>query len=398
MAPPPPPPLPSNPGAQYTQQFLSTALSQRGPSALPYTEDSKWLIRQHLVALAEAYPSLHPKSSAFTHNDGRTVNLLQAEGTIPILYNTSLYNIPASIWLLEPYPRLPPSVFLTPTSNMVVKPNHPFVDRDGSVHAPYLRSWVYPSSNLLDLVRSLSHLFGQDPPLYTRHQHPNPNPNPSPTLSPSPSSSRIYSPSPSPSQYQPRPAQQQRPTEDPAEVYRRNAINKVLDQVHGDMAAMRKAREAEMEGMFGTQAALRQRAEEIARGVREMTEEKEALEQQLQVVLMNSDVLEGWVRENEGKRRRDSDVDVDEVFEPVDVLSRQMVDCMAADLAVEDTVYSLDKAVQDGAIPFEMYLKSVRALSREQFFHRALAAKVRAAQVQMQVVGMAARAHPQYAS
>lgn len=104
------------------------------------------------------------------------------------------------------------------------------------------------------------------------------------------------------------------------------------------------------------------------------------------------------MRENEGKRRRDSDVDVDEVFEPADVLSRQMVDCTSADLAVEDTVYSLDKAVQEGAISFEMYLKSVRALSREQFFHRALAAKVRAAQVQMQVAGMAARAHQPYAS
>ena len=201
---------------------------------------------------------------------------------------------------------------------------------------------------------------------------------------------------------QPLPPQQQQqqrpPTEDPAEVYRRNVISKILETVHGDIAILRKAQEAEMEGLFGTQAALRQRAEEISRGAREMTEEKEALEQQLQLVLMNADVLEGWVRENEGKRRRDLDVDVDGVFEPADTLSRQLIECTAADLAVEDTVYSLDKAVQEGAVPFEMYLKSVRALSREQFFHRALAAKVRAAQVQAQITSMAARAPPQHAS
>ncbi|GAB2224870.1 hypothetical protein Droror1_Dr00005648, partial [Drosera rotundifolia] len=51
----------SNP---QTQQFLSNVRSQRGPSALPYTEDVQWLIRQHLLALTSTYPSLIPKSEA----------------------------------------------------------------------------------------------------------------------------------------------------------------------------------------------------------------------------------------------------------------------------------------------------------------------------------------------
>ncbi|XP_062179058.1 uncharacterized protein LOC133883686 [Phragmites australis] len=46
--------------------------------------DFKWLIRKHLVAVAEAFPSLHPKTSLFTHNDGRAAHVLQADGTIPI--------------------------------------------------------------------------------------------------------------------------------------------------------------------------------------------------------------------------------------------------------------------------------------------------------------------------
>lgn len=185
--------------------------------------------------------------------------------------------------------------------------------------------------------------------------------------------------------------------DDPAEVYRRNAINKILENVHGDLAMLRKNQEAEMENMFSTQAVLRQREQEILKGMREMVEEKEALEQQLQIVMMNSDVLEGWVRENEGRKVQDA-VQVDEVFETVDVCSKQLLECTAADLAVEDTVYSLDKAVQEGVISFEVYLKSVRVLSREQFFHRALAAKVKAAQVQVQVQSMAARVPNQYAS
>ncbi|KAG0459186.1 hypothetical protein HPP92_022314 [Vanilla planifolia] len=161
-----------------------------------------------------------------------------------------------------------------------------------------------------------------------------------------------------------------RPTDDPAEVYRRNAINKILEAVHADIAALRKSREVEIEGLFATQAELRRREQELTRGVREMLEEKEGLEQQLQLVLMNTDVLEGWLRQNDGKWRRE--VDVDNVFDPVDVLSRQMLECTAADLALEDTIYSLDKAMQEGSIPSEMYLKNVRVLSREQFFSAGL--------------------------
>jgi ESCRT-I complex subunit TSG101 len=113
---------------------------------------------------------------------------------------------------------------------------------------------------------------------------------------------------------------------------------------------------------------------------------------------MNTDVLEAWVRQNEGKVKGGmEDIDVDKAFECVDVLSKQMLECTAADMAIEDVVYSLDKAVQEGAMPFVQYLRNVRLLSREQFFNRATAAKVRAAQMQAQVASMAARA-PRYAS
>lgn len=150
-----------------------------------------------------------------------------------------------------------------------------------------------------------------------------------------------------------------------------------------------------MEGMFTAQAVLRQREEEVLKGLREMQYEKEALEQQLQMVLMNTDVLEGWVRDNEGKLGGDTtNVNGDEAFEPSDPLSKQMLESTSSDLAIEDVVYALDKAVQEGSIPFDLYMRNVRLLSREQFFHRAMAAKVRAAQMQAKVTTMASRAPP----
>ncbi|RLN08050.1 uncharacterized protein C2845_PM11G20820 [Panicum miliaceum] len=399
MARSPPAAPPSAGGAQYAQQFLNTALSQRGPSALPYAEDVKWLIRNHLVALAEAFPSLHPKTALFTHNDGRAAHLLQADGTIPIHHAGASYNLPAVIWLPEPYPRSPPLVFLSPTRDMVIKPHHPLVDRSGLVaNAPYLRSWVFPSSNLVDLVRSLSHLFGLDPPLFTRNPPPaaaptptNPSPQPPPPrVSPSPSPSYRLGGFPASPQLAPRPP----PAEDPAEVFKRNAVAKLVDMAYADATALWTAREAEVDALFAVQGELRHRGDLVTQGVRKMGEEKEALELRLQDVMMATDVVEAWVAEN---TRRGNTQATEDTIEPVDVLSRQMIECTAADLALEDTIYALDKAIQEGSVPFDGYLRSVRALSREQFFHRALSAKVHTAQQQAKVASMAARA-PQYTS
>lgn len=184
-------------------------------------------------------------------------------------------------------------------------------------------------------------------------------------------------------------------SDDPSEVYKRNAINKLVENVHNDVGQLRKMREAEMEGMFNAQAVLRQREEELSKGLRSMQEEKEGLEQQLQMILMNTDVLEGWVRENEAKLGGDlSNVNADDAILPSDSLSKQMLECTASDLAIEDVVYALDKAVQEGSITFDLYMRNVRLLSREQFFHRATSGKVRMIQMQTQVTNMASRAPP----
>ncbi|CAN0843621.1 Protein ELC [Linum grandiflorum] len=419
MAPTPTVPSPS----QEIQQFLSSVLSQRGPSALPYNEDTKWLIRQHLLALVTSYPSLEPKTATFTHNDGRSVNLLQADGTIPMMFQGVTYNIPVIIWLMDSYPRYPPCVYVNPTRDMIIKRPHAHVNPSGLVSVSYLQNWIYPSSNLLDLIRELSSVFGRDPPLYAqRRPNSNPNHNLNPIPSPSPRPSQSYASDPSnlshassfgsvtgpghgpyqrpmarpypPSPYGSGGATPARPqqTDDAAEVFRRNAINKIVEMAHGDMLQLRKTREAEMEGLFSGQAELRRREEDLNRGLKELQDEKEGLEAQLQVVLMNSDVVEAWVRENEGKVKGNlGEVDVDGAFECMDSLSKQMLECTAADLAIEDVVYSLDKAVQEGAVPFDQYLRNVRFLSRDQFFHRATGAKVRAVQMQAQVASMASR-------
>ena len=47
------------------------------------------------------------------------------------------------------------------------------------------------------------------------------------------------------------------------------------------------------------QALLSQRADQLKQGLRELVQEKEGLENQLQVTLTNTDILETWLRAND---------------------------------------------------------------------------------------------------
>ena len=110
-------------------------------------------------------------------------------------------------------------------------------------------------------------------------------------------------------------------------------------------------------------------------------------------MLTNSNVVEEWLRHNDNTA---PEVDIDTAFEPVDVWSKQLLESSASDYVLEDCMYSLTKAVaaddsESRKLSVDAYLKQTRTLARDQFFHRALAFKVRAAQAQAQVAQMATR-------
>ncbi|KAG6548231.1 hypothetical protein Mapa_010282 [Marchantia paleacea] len=421
------PPSPS--ASRSLVQYLNQILSMRGPNQLPYDEEVKWAIRQNLLAVIKDYAGLQVKTGSFTHNDGRTTNLLQVYGTIPMFFKEVKYNIPVTMWLLEAFPRVGPMVFVTPTQDMVIKHQHRFVDASGTVTIPYLSQWIYPRSNLVELVQNLSEVFGLDPPLYSRppvaattHVHRVPN---SSSSSHSPRASSIHhgtnpmnsssnlgpgSPRPqSPSAasfhglhrlqslnppYTVSPASSPRPgsqvkSENPVEVFRHNAVNALSERLHRDMNTMVRRANADMDELFNTQVILNERIEIVDQGFHEMQREKELLEEELQLYMTNTVEIESWLRHNDGDR---SELDIDRVFEPCDALSNQLLENTAADLAIEDILYSLDRAVQEGVIPWDNYYKTVRSLSREQFYLRATCAKVKAAQRHHQVEGMAFRA------
>ncbi|MEW5306902.1 MAG: hypothetical protein WDW36_009337 [Sanguina aurantia] len=156
-------------------EYLHNALSQRGPEATPYEEAAKGKIREDVFELQKVYPTLAVKLADFHHNDGRTLNVLKAQGTVPINYQGGRYNIPVTIWLTERYPYTPPTIYVEPTPNMMIKAGHPNVDRSGTVTMPSTRQWISPSSNLVETVFEMSQLFSREPPLFARPTQPSPS-------------------------------------------------------------------------------------------------------------------------------------------------------------------------------------------------------------------------------
>ncbi|KAI5080176.1 hypothetical protein GOP47_0005655 [Adiantum capillus-veneris] len=391
------------------QHYLRSLLTQRGPDSLPYSDGLGTLIEQHLLALTQDFPSLLIIPSPFFEDDGTCVQLLQAEGTIPMTFRGSPYNIPITMWLLESYPISSPLVFVSPTSDMVIKPHHQHVSKSGVVSLPYLVNWAYPNSNLADLARSLSRIFGLDPPLFTKvaslknaidefslasqtsSSHSSPlsstsNMNDYSFLSPSSSTS---SPSSSSSTEDLQMSHNQ--YIDPSEVFRQNAIKALSARMKLGLAEHQSMRDADMKKLTATEAQLKTRHKKIMLAVDRQQREREALEHKLQILRTNIDVVETWLGANNCKLHHCGEIDVDDVFVPCDALSNQMLKNKSADLALDDVLYSLDKAVHQGVMPMDAYLRHVRTIAREQFFYRATSMKIEAIQRQEQISSIAAR-------
>uniref|UniRef100_A0A2P2QP05 SB domain-containing protein n=1 Tax=Rhizophora mucronata TaxID=61149 RepID=A0A2P2QP05_RHIMU len=85
-----------------------------------------------------------------------------------------------------------------------------------------------------------------------------------------------------------------------------------------------------------------------------------------------SDLLINWLRVTDGKSLSPSltVADSDEAFEAVDENSKLVIDCLAADRAIDDLIDALDKALEQQVLNIDAYTKQVRALAREQFYSR----------------------------
>ncbi|EGN92474.1 hypothetical protein SERLA73DRAFT_191143 [Serpula lacrymans var. lacrymans S7.3] len=79
---------------------------------------------------------------------------------------------------------------------------------------------------------------------------------------------------------------------------------------------------------------------------------------------------------NVSELRRKGDPEVDELICSTSIVHNQLVNLVAEDNAIEDTIYHLHRALNTGRVDLERFLRTTRVLAEEQFTKRALMEKI----------------------
>lgn len=145
--------------------------------------------------------------------------------------------------------------------------------------------------------------------------------------------------------------------------------------------ALEAAASADMERQLNIQSELQSRSTTANREIAKLQQEREALDAAAHKLQASANALNKWLRENEPRAQIvraavSGEIDPDEAIIPSDPLSQQALTAQAADLALEDTLAALDKALEGKKVPLDEYLSQVRAVSRHQFIARALSSKI----------------------
>ncbi|KAG9318446.1 hypothetical protein JVU11DRAFT_537 [Chiua virens] len=81
---------------------------------------------------------------------------------------------------------------------------------------------------------------------------------------------------------------------------------------------------------------------------------------------------------NLSELRRKGDPEVDELVCSTSIVHNQLINLVAEDNGIEDTIYHLHRALNTGRIDLERFLRTTRVLAEEQFMKRALIEKIQA--------------------
>lgn len=387
------------------------------------------ITKNHVTSVLNVYKGLVYEIEPFVFNDGSRKELLNLQGTIPVVYKGTSYNIPICIWLMDTHPNNAPMCYVKPTADMHIKVSM-YVDHNGKIYLPYLHEWLPHNSDLLDLIQVMIVTFGDYPPVYakTKSETQQSTPYPVQPFMPVPGSGSVssFAPYPTNSQYSggsnvyppypstasggfpypgsygsyagstpsyPRqgyngpyspypPATQPSPTVQPSsggsgtiteEHIRASLLSAVEDKLRRRLKEQFSQLQAELETLRRTQ-------QELTSGSSHLTDLFEKLEREKQELEKNVNILQDKEAELEKEIAKLSDnqsIDVDEAVTTIAPLYKQMLNAFAEEAATEDAIYYLGEGLRSGIIDLDAFLKQVRQLSRRQFMLRALMQKCR---------------------
>lgn len=87
------------------------------------------------VSVLLSYKDFKLVLESYVFNDGRSRELMNLIGTIPVPYRGNTYNIPMCLWLLDTDPYNPPVCFVKPASSMTSK-TRKRLDANGQIYLP----------------------------------------------------------------------------------------------------------------------------------------------------------------------------------------------------------------------------------------------------------------------
>jgi ESCRT-I complex subunit TSG101 len=92
---------------------------------------------------------------------------------------------------------------------------------------------------------------------------------------------------------------------------------------------------------------------------------------------------------NVAELKRKGDPEVDELVCSTTIVHNQLINLVAEDNAIEDTIYHLHRALNTGRVDLERFLRTTRVLAEEQFMKRALIEKIQSGMP----IGMSSGSH-----
>ncbi|ELR23450.1 Vps23 domain containing protein [Acanthamoeba castellanii str. Neff] len=275
------------------------------------------------LKLLARVPSLKPKEDTFVSNEGDSYLLVALVGTVPIRFRTNQYNIPVEVFVVRDYPEKPPLCFVRPTRGTAY----------GSQHPP---AYGPPPGQP-------AHMGGG----YPGHPHPHHQP------------------------HQPPPFASGQP-----EGGRKRELEERMARKANDVW---QAVSADVNQFHLVQQRLRDGSSWLQHSLTTLAHDKRELDEYLRAAEEKEHETRQWISESETVQ-----LGVDDLVVPADALSAQMMELVAEDAGIEDTLYYMDKALHSNTIDLQTHLKAhiPPPLELEQFQKRALAMRVHELQKQ----------------
>ena len=283
------------------------------------------------------------------------------KGNLPIVYKGNAYFIPLGVYITERYPESAPICFVCPVAGMEVNPG-PHTEPTGRIRVPYLTQWNMNTSNIAGLLNSMVPIFNNEPPV-KKSVHP---------CSPSPITPQFGLAQQQQQQMQQQMQQQQQQcmpqqqltsvdkTSSAVEAKLQEQFLLMVSKVEADISELSKNEIALLESKeenLRKEKALQQENDELTRAIAEMQEKIKELSAETQ---------------NSG-----DEFDLEEATKPPTVLETQLADEVAKTHAYDDELYAIDNAFKQKKISLDKYIDTLKEVSREQYFSRALSNKIR---------------------